>query len=818
MRILRARLLAAAQEAADAEASDARRRQVRTVDRSERIRTYNFPENRITDHRVGFKAYNLDQVLDGDLDAVVQALRRRRPRRAARRRMTAVTACRATSTCGGSCATRPPGWPRPASSRRGTTPRMLAAHALGVEPRELVLPRPCTTDQAEAVRGAASTGALRRDPAAAHHRAGVFRHLTLAVGPGVFVPRPETEVVVEAAIDAVAAGRRRASAPRWSSTCAPAPAPSRSPSPPRSRGAGARRRARPRTRTTGPRATSPGLGVDLQPRRCRRRRFHELDGTVDVVVSNPPYIPDGAVIRDPEVLAHDPALALWGGATTGSTSCAASSAARGRGCCGPAAVLVVEHADLPGRGGRRAAARRTGAFADVTDHQDLAGRDRFTTGRRDARGSHVVSRFFDCAVAAERDARARRRLARRSAAASSSCSPPTRSTASAATRSPSAGVDALLAAKGRGRDMPVPVLVGSPRTLDGLAADLPQQARDLVEAFWPGALTVVCRQAPSLPWDLGDTGGTVAVRMPLHPVAIELLREPGRWRLSRRTTPASRLPPPLDEAVGAARRRGRRLPRRRPVRLGRSRRRIVDVTGPVPCSCAPASLDADTIRRGRAGARGPDDRRPAFLVLHVCTGNICRSPMAELLMRAGWTSGTAPKPHGSSSTGPAPIRAMLGTRSTHLPARSSVISGSMRPHSARRLSAAPRCPRRPGPLRDARAHPTGRRPGPRSGGADLHPAAACRGGGRRRRRRARARERPRAAARGAARPGPAPPRTARRRAGRRGPLRAAAGRLPGHGVADPQRGALHRRYATCCGLGSARRRVPKESVMSDVPY
>ncbi|MDQ1697755.1 MAG: peptide chain release factor 1 [Frankiaceae bacterium] len=74
MRILRARLLAAAQETADAEASTMRRSQVRTVDRSERVRTYNFPENRISDHRVGFKAYNLDQVLAGDLDAVVQAL------------------------------------------------------------------------------------------------------------------------------------------------------------------------------------------------------------------------------------------------------------------------------------------------------------------------------------------------------------------------------------------------------------------------------------------------------------------------------------------------------------------------------------------------------------------------------------------------------------------------------------------------------------------------------------------------------------------------------------------------------------------------
>lgn len=74
LRILRARLLAQAQESADAAASAERRSQVRTVDRSERVRTYNFAENRIADHRVGFKAYNLDQVLDGDLDAVIQAL------------------------------------------------------------------------------------------------------------------------------------------------------------------------------------------------------------------------------------------------------------------------------------------------------------------------------------------------------------------------------------------------------------------------------------------------------------------------------------------------------------------------------------------------------------------------------------------------------------------------------------------------------------------------------------------------------------------------------------------------------------------------
>jgi peptide chain release factor 1 len=73
MRILRARLLAAAQEEADAEASEARRSQVRTVDRSERIRTYNYPENRISDHRTGYKSYNLDQVLNGELQPVIDS-------------------------------------------------------------------------------------------------------------------------------------------------------------------------------------------------------------------------------------------------------------------------------------------------------------------------------------------------------------------------------------------------------------------------------------------------------------------------------------------------------------------------------------------------------------------------------------------------------------------------------------------------------------------------------------------------------------------------------------------------------------------------
>ena len=93
-------------------------------------------------------------------------------------------------------------------------------------------------------------------------------------------------------------------------------------------------------------------------------------------------------------------------------------------------------------------------------------------------------------------------------------------------------VAALLAAKGRGRDMPVPVLVGSWHTIDGLVYTVPHSARELIQAFWPGALSLVVRQAPSLQWDLGDAHGTVMLRMPLHPVAIELLREVGPMAVS----------------------------------------------------------------------------------------------------------------------------------------------------------------------------------------------------------------------------------------------------------------------------------------------
>lgn len=92
-------------------------------------------------------------------------------------------------------------------------------------------------------------------------------------------------------------------------------------------------------------------------------------------------------------------------------------------------------------------------------------------------------------------------------------------------------VAALLAAKGRGRDMPVPVLVGSAEALAGIAVTNPT-VDALVEAFWPGGLTLICAEQPSLAWDLGDAGATVAVRMPDHDVALEVLAETGPLAVS----------------------------------------------------------------------------------------------------------------------------------------------------------------------------------------------------------------------------------------------------------------------------------------------
>jgi L-threonylcarbamoyladenylate synthase len=153
----------------------------------------------------------------------------------------------------------------------------------------------------------------------------------------------------------------------------------------------------------------------------------------------------------------------------------------------------------------------------------------------------------------------------------------------------------LLEAKGRGRNMPSPVLIGSPNTLHGLVTDFSEQAWELVDAFWPGALTLVAKHQPSLSWDLGDTRGTVAVRMPLHPVAIELLTATGPLAVSSANLTGHRSPEDCDAAqemlgdsVAVYLDAGPT-----PATVPSS---IVDVTGSIPVLLRAGAISADQLR------------------------------------------------------------------------------------------------------------------------------------------------------------------------------------------------------------------------------
>lgn len=153
----------------------------------------------------------------------------------------------------------------------------------------------------------------------------------------------------------------------------------------------------------------------------------------------------------------------------------------------------------------------------------------------------------------------------------------------------------LLQAKGRGRGMPSPVLVGSPNTLHGLVTDFSEQAWELVDAFWPGALTLVAKHQPSLTWDLGETRGTVAVRMPLHPVALELLNEFGPMAVSSANLTGHPAPQDCDaaqEMLGdsvSVYLDGGSTPADVPSS-------IVDVTGQVPVLLRAGAISAEQLR------------------------------------------------------------------------------------------------------------------------------------------------------------------------------------------------------------------------------
>jgi L-threonylcarbamoyladenylate synthase len=157
-------------------------------------------------------------------------------------------------------------------------------------------------------------------------------------------------------------------------------------------------------------------------------------------------------------------------------------------------------------------------------------------------------------------------------------------------------VSALLAAKGRGRNMPPPVLVGSVRAAAALTESLGAFGQDLIDEFWPGPLTLVFRASPTLKWDLGDTLGTVAVRMPLHPVALDLLRRTGPMAVSSANLHGS---PPATTAADAREQLGEAIS----VYLDGGPcadnvpSTILDLTGTVPRMLRAGAVTVDQLRK-----------------------------------------------------------------------------------------------------------------------------------------------------------------------------------------------------------------------------
>ncbi len=158
-----------------------------------------------------------------------------------------------------------------------------------------------------------------------------------------------------------------------------------------------------------------------------------------------------------------------------------------------------------------------------------------------------------------------------------------------------AAVSILLAAKGRDRAMPPPVLVGSVRAASALVEDLGQYGQALIDEFWPGGLTLVCRASRTLQWDLGETKGTVAVRMPLHPLALDLLKETGPMAVSSANLTGN---PPATTAAQAREQLGDAVS----VYLdggpcsGAAPSTIVDLTGDAPRLLRPGVISIGRLR------------------------------------------------------------------------------------------------------------------------------------------------------------------------------------------------------------------------------
>jgi len=255
---------------------------------------------------------------------------------------------------------------------------LLVAHVLGVGRGEVQAAAVRGDDLADAdVEAVAALVARRATREPLQHITGraPFRHLELAVGPGVFVPRPETEVVVQFAIDALAAAASPEPIGVDLGTGSGAIALAMATEVPHARVFAAE--ISPEAHAWAARNTAGAANVTLELADLAAA-FPQLEGRADVVISNPPYVPDDAVPRDPEVRLFDPALALYGGAD--GLDVVRVLSRRGLALLRPGGVLVLEHGELQG------AQIRSLLLADgwlaVATHRDLTQRDRATTAVR----------------------------------------------------------------------------------------------------------------------------------------------------------------------------------------------------------------------------------------------------------------------------------------------------------------------------------------------------------------------------------------------------------------------------------------------------
>ncbi|QBR73661.1 L-threonylcarbamoyladenylate synthase [Microbacterium sediminis] len=187
-----------------------------------------------------------------------------------------------------------------------------------------------------------------------------------------------------------------------------------------------------------------------------------------------------------------------------------------------------------------------------------------------------------------------------------------------------AAVAGLLKAKGRGRQQPPPVLVSGRAALAALVESVPVEVDALVDRFWPGGLTIVLPAQPSLSWDLGDTEGTVAVRMPNHPIALELLEETGPLAVSS----ANRTKLPAAVSAGAAQ-----------DMLGDSVAVYLDA-GPSETGIASTIIDATSL----VTATEPAAREVRVLREGAVSREALREVLGSLLAPAEGETGETPEP------------------------------------------------------------------------------------------------------------------------------------------------------------------------------